>query len=242
MSTKSYIGKGTVYLQIGSNPLVSIGNVSKLGFNISEEKIEQQDYENAGGGVTASVSRIKSVGVDLTGYSFDDTNMALATRGTAAARAGAAIVDEAVKVVKGGLVTLARLQDLDATITVEDAGTPLVEGTDFIRRRSGIEFTATTAIANGTTVDVSYTALADSLIQGLVESAQNVRLVFDGLNEADSGKPVVIEAFKVQFSPTKGLDLIGDAFGTIQLSGTVLKDETKTANGVSQYFTVKKAA
>lgn len=238
---KSYVGKGTVYVQVGSNPLVSIGNVSKLGFNISEDKQEMQDYENAGGGVAASISRIKAVTLDLTGYSFSDANLALATRGTTAARLGAPVVDEAIKVSKGGLVTLARLQDLTDDLTILNGAVELVEGVDFIRRRAGVEFTAGCSVANNTSVTVDYTALADNLIEGLTTGATTVRFVFDGLNEADSGKPVVIEAYKVQLSPSKNLDLIGDKFGELQLSGTVLKDETKTVAGVSQYFSIKQA-
>lgn len=245
MATTSFMGKGTVYFGVDGGALVSVGNVAKLSLSVAEEKIEQQDYENSGGGVADSVSRIKSVSVDMTGYSFSQENLALAVRGTSAAVTGGTVTDEAVTAVKGGLNVLAKLPDMTAALTVEGGSgdtTVFTEGTDYIRTRSGFTIPSTSTIVDADTLVVTYTALTGSALQGLVETAQDVRVVFEGLNEARSGKPVVVELFRTQFSPTKGLDLIGDKFAEIQLTGTVLKDETKTGNGVSQYMTVRMAA
>lgn len=75
----SYIGKGTI--SVGGNP---IGNCSKVTMSIEEETKELMDYENPGGGVLDSVSRIKSVKMTMECSNFSAANLALATRGTAA--------------------------------------------------------------------------------------------------------------------------------------------------------------
>jgi len=244
MSTTSFIGKGTVYLQVGANPLVSVGNVNKLAISVSEDRQEQIDYESAGGGVADSVSRIKSMGLDMNAYSFSQENLQIALRGTSAAVTGGVVTDEAVTASKGGLNVLAKLPDASATLTVDSStGTAYTEGTDYIRTRSGFTIPSTSTIADKASLLVSYTAVAGNALQGLTTGATNVRLVFEGLNEARSGKAVVLEFFKVQFSPTAGLDLISDKFADITLKGLVLKDETKSsAAGASAYFTMRMAA
>ena len=137
MSTTSYVGRGTVYAQIGTNPLVSIGNANKLSLSIAEERIEQLDYESAGGGVADSISRIKTMSLDFNGYSFSQKNLQLALRGTSAAVTATTVVDEAGDAVVGGLHVLAKLPDPTVAMTVEKGVTAFVEGTDFIRTCSG---------------------------------------------------------------------------------------------------------
>ena len=246
MATTKFVGKGTVYFAVGTGPLVSIGNCSKLSLNIAEDKLEMTDYESAGGGIAASISRIKSATLDLTAYSFSPDNLALAIRGSATATASVtAITDEAV-VAKAGLNMLARLPSFatGATFTVEPSpsGTAFVEGTDYVRTRSGFTVVAGGGIDPADALHVSYTPLADNIMQGLVSSATEIRCVFEGLNEAESGKPVVVECFKVQLSPAKSLDLIADKWGELALTGTIIKDESKTVSGTSQYFTIKQAS
>jgi len=241
-STTSFIGKGTVYLSSGTNPLVSVGNVNKLAISIAEDRQEMIDYESAGGGVADSVSRIKSMGLDMNAYSFSASNLEVALRGTSAAVTATAITDEAVTAVAGGLNVLATLPDPAVALTIEMGATSFVEGTDFIRTRSGFTIPVGSTIVTGNALLVTYKSLAGNALQGLTTGATNVRLVFEGLNEARSGKPVVLEFFRVQFSPTSGLDLISDKFADITLKGLVLKDDTKNAVGQSAYFTMRMAS
>ena len=244
MSTVSYIGKGTVYLQVGNNPLMSIGNVSKLSVAVAEDRQDMTDYENAGGGIAESVSRVKSASLDMTAYSFSQTNLAQALRGTTGAVTATSVVAEPVTAAVGGLHVLAKLPDASVAMTVESAvgATTFVEGTDYVRTRSGFTIPVGSAITDGTALTVDYKSLAGDALQALTNGAVDVRLVFEGLNEARSGKAIVAEFFRVQFSPTKALDLIGDKFSELQLTGMILKDSTKTGAGLSQYMTVRTAA
>lgn len=62
--------------------------------------------------------------------------------------------------------------------------------------------------------------------------------MFDGLNEAQSGKPVSVTLYRVKFSPTAGLDLIGDDFNKMDIKGAVLQDTSITGTGLSQYIKI----
>ena len=56
-----------------------------------------------------------------------------------------------------------------------------------------------------------------------------VEVVLDGLNDADTGHTVVATFARVKFGPAKKIDLIGEDWGAIELSGTILKPATGNA-------------
>lgn len=129
----------------------------------------------------------------------------------------------------------------DGTVVWTDRGTvTLTENTDYTRVRAGIIPLATSVkIDTGDTVKLAYSALAENLVQALVESGREFDMVFDGLNEAKSGKSVIVHAFKVKFNPAQAVDFIGDEFAELEMTADVVKDTTKTGAGVSQYFTIR---
>lgn len=129
----------------------------------------------------------------------------------------------------------------DGGVTWKDMGsTTLVEDTHWQRTRSGIQALAggTQFDAYGTNLEVDYTKNPQYLIQALTDAGTEWEMIFDGLNEVDSGNPVVGRNHRVKFSPTAGLDLLGDEFGSTELEFSVLKDETIVTAGLSQYMQI----
>jgi hypothetical protein len=74
------------------------------------------------------------------------------------------------------------------------------------------------------------------VIEAMTGSGDEYELIFDGLNEAETDKAVIIRVYRVKWSPTSGLGFIGDDFGELPLEGSVLVDSTKVGAGISQYF------
>ena len=244
MTTQSYIGKGSVYIAKAGDPLVRIGNTSKLDFSIEEEKKELMDYENPGGGVADSVTRIKGVKLALSVHKLSAENLATALRGASAVVAAGAVTDEAhANVQVGGLVVFDKTPDTAiAYVVTDNAGTTTYTvGTDYIVRRAGLEIPAGSTITDDSTIKVDYTALAAVKVEALTNVGEEVRLVFDGVNEAN-GKPMLVEAYRVKPGATKGWSLIGDDFATLEIEADVLKDETITGEGLSQYFKARMAS
>ena len=171
--------------------------------------------------------------------SFD--NLALALRGTASAVTAAAVNSETKVAYKGALVPFDFIPDFTQTYSIKNnAGdVTYVKDTDYTLARNGIVVLSAGAIANAATIKVSYTKKASHSIEGLVSAGTDYRLVFDGLNEAQSGKAVSVTLYRVKFSPTAGLDLIGDDFGKMDLKGTVLQDSSITTSGMSQYIKIQ---
>lgn len=245
--TDTYIGKGVVYLGLrdGTDALRNIGNVSALSFSAQEDTREMIDFQAAGGGKLNELKRISGVEMQVTMLELKAANIALAVFGTASAVSAGAVSSEAHSLVKqGGLVSLANIPDPDQTLTVTgDGGTPsYTEGTDYTRVTAGIEIIVGGGIADDTPIEVSYTTLAGNVVEALLNSGLEYRLVFSGLNEAESGRAVVVTAHRVKFGPAQDLGFIGEEFAELQITGEVLKDTSITTPGKSQFYKAELAA
>ena len=84
--------------------------------------------------------------------------------------------------------------------------------------------------------DATYTYGDYTTIEALTTKAAELDLVFGGLNEADGGKPVLVEIWRASQGVTKSLALIQSKFGALDIEGTVLIDPTKNGVGVSRYY------
>ena len=238
----SYIGKGVVRARKGSGGLFSLGNVSKLDLSFDEDKKELKNYMTAGGGNLDTVSRISAVTLGMTCTNFDPETLAIPLRATVTAEAGGAVADEAHdNVILGGHVPFAKIPDLTAVITVKKGAVVLDKDVDYSLDTSGITIATDGTLVAGDDITVSYTALASHTIEALTTSGDEYELVFDGLNEARSGKAFRVTAFRCKFSPMSGFGLISDDFGSYEMPADVLADPTRSGVGISQYFKIKAA-
>jgi hypothetical protein len=131
----------------------------------------------------------------------------------------------------------------DGTATLTCYGkVTLLADTDYTVSGAGILLTSTASVTDGQTFQIDYTKKAGSVVNALTSSSQEYELAFEGLNEARSGKPVSIQAYRIKIGAAKNLSLIGEDFAALEMGGRVLKDTTKTGSGVSQYFKIKLVA
>lgn len=246
MADYSYIGKGSLYIRKkgAASKMYSVGNVSKLEFSVSEEKKELKNFQSAGGGLANSLSRIDKVEASLTLHDLSPENLAMALYGSTTAVAAGAVTDESHTAYLGGLVRLDNLPDLTQSITVTDGTgtTTYVQDTDYTLTRAGILILSTGSIPDASAILVDYTKLAGNVVQALTDSAAEWELVFDGLNEAQSGKAVVIDVFRLKFGPPSGIGFIADDFAGMEMKADVLADTSITGTGLSQYFKVEAAS
>ena len=64
-------------------------------------------------------------------------------------------------------------------------------------------------------------------------------MFFEGLNEAKDGRAVNVSAYRGKFGAAQALDLIKNDFSTVDVKGTLLRDNTKVGTGISKFFKVK---
>lgn len=240
----SYIGSGRLLARIrGSEaPFRELGNVSALSLGVEQETKRLRDFRAPGGGTYNQVDRITGVTLNVTAHDLSPENLALALYGTTDAVASATVTAELHVAYAGGyFVTTSPY----ATITnVKNAAgvTTYVAGTDYIVQHGGIYIPAGSGItaavdADTPNVQVTYVGKPGNLVQALAGSAEELELLFLGLNEADSGSSVRVTIFRGKFSATQSLPLIGDDYAALEMSGSVLADASRLGN-VSQYFEV----
>ncbi len=229
--TESYIGQGIMYVN-GRD----VGNASGVKFDIEQETKQQPNYRG-GGGNAAEITKVKSIKLSATMNDFSNANLALALRGKVEVLAVESVTDEVVPAVLGGLADTKHMIDTTQTITVKPAtgSVVLVAGTDFIASAAGIRALAGGAITEGELIKVTYKSKAGNALQALVESGKEVKVIIDGVNDA-TGKSWTLKIFKWKPSPTSGLDLIGDDFGSFDIEGGVLADASIVASGKSKFF------
>ena len=243
----SYIGKGEVFIQkrgTAGAKMVPIGNCSALQFGIAEEKKELKDYTRTGGGLLDSVTTIKSVTASMSVSNLSPENLALATRGTTSAVASATVTDEAhADILLGSLIRLAKVPDVTATVTVKKGATVIASAGNWEINGAGLWIAAAPAdlLANDD-ITVSYTALAGDVVQALTTSNEEYTLIFSGLNEARSGKPVIVTGHRLKFSRAASLDWVAADFGQLEMSADVLADATVTGSGLSKYMKIEMAS
>ena len=232
-----YLGSGKIYARVAGAAagLIELGNASKLELAVKDTKVKLGDFTKPGGGTYASVSRIDSVTLQMTLNDLNKTNVARAVFGTESAVAGAPVTDEAVIAYVGALVPLAHPNPTAVVVTNSDASTTYDVNVDYEVRPGGI-FILNGTITDAEALKVDYTFASYHKVEAMTEGSITLALHFEGLNEANSNKPVIVDIYRVQLSPTKALSLLGDKFADLQIEAEVLKDPTKTGSGISQYF------
>lgn len=244
ITQRTYRGKGSWYLKPAAGGYLPMGNISSSTFAIEEATEKIPDYENAGGGTADAISRIDAVALELVTYNYSTANLAIALRaGTSAVTAGAVASEDHVAY-KGAFIPFNRPRDTSEAVTATQGATPMVLDTDYTidAKGQGIWITSTTSVVtDGDTVTLGYTQLDHDSIEALTVAQAEFALYFDGLNEMRSNAKSLVWVHRVKFSPASALDLISDAAGQLTLKAEVLKDETITGAGLSQYITVRNA-
>jgi hypothetical protein len=233
-----YIGAGKVYAKEEgvTGGLVHVGNVSKLTIGFDEETKEQQDFTQAGGGVYASVNRVKAIPVSFDMTDLNPTNFARAVFGEATAVAGATVTSEEHVAYKNSLVVLAHPNPTTVSVKNDGATVTYTAGTDYEVRTGGIYILDTFTGAEGSTIEVTYTYAGYNVIEALTASAVTLQMYFEGVNEANGGKVMNVELFRVKIGAAKQIDLIGDDFAALSIEGKLQADTTKTGAGKSKYY------
>jgi hypothetical protein len=237
----AYLGVGKIYLEDldESQGLLFIGNCNSLNYEATPQEIEEQDYTTPGGGLDSSVQRIQSLNVNYNARHFNKANMARAIYGGTTEVAAGTVTGEEHIANPGAMILLAN-PGATAVVVKNQAGTTTyAENTDYTINAAGFpEIIEGGTITDGQIIQVDYAYAKHVTIQALVKSGKRFRMVFIGLNEARSGKPVVIEVFKVNHSPAS-LSFIGDEFQGMEFTAKAEKDATKVGNGISQYMLIK---
>ncbi|MEG0920668.1 MAG: hypothetical protein RSD57_14530 [Comamonas sp.] len=219
---------------------IPIGNVLELSLEHEEDVQTQEDLTQQGGGVHAEVRRVKAIKTKMKIADINVVNLARAVMGTAEAVSGGTVTDEPLVVTLGGLLRLKHLAPTALTLKKgadASSATAFTTAADYEVRPEGVfVYPGAAELQEGDKLWVSYTYGEYAVIEALTAKAAELELTFGGLNEADSGNPVLVEIFRASQGVTKALALLGKGFGALDVEGSVMQDPSRTGQGISKYY------
>ena len=236
----SYLGSGLLRIrEFGSAaPYLPIGNCSSLDLAPQVSTLQLPNHMTPGGGTRNRVDRITDVGFNFTFHDFSGENFARFLRGTSTQQAAGSVPAEPVVGYLGGWTPLAKYASTITTVEPVGGGTAYTAGTDYQLLDGGIFVPSTSTIpapvAGAANFEVNYATAAQTVTETFVNAAKNYSMIFTGLNEARSGKGVVVVAHKVSGGVIDTLGLLGEDYGGGTVPGSLLADPAQ-GTGLSQY-------
>jgi hypothetical protein len=242
---RSFLGNGKIWERSRGTieAFREVGNCSALTLGITSEEASLPNYRG-GGGEANKRERITAVAMNVTAHDFNADNIAAGMRGDVSAVATGSVASEVHSGVDSGLIRTTKLIDKAQPVEVTGpSGTPShVAGTDYTITAAGIEVIQGGGISSSADVEITYESLATDVIDALMNSGVEKEIVFDGLNDAQSGEPVVVDVWRAKPGTTDSLARFGSGDGALSQSYAVLLDSTKEALGESGYFRVHQQA
>ena len=236
----AFVGTGKMYLADIDTPekLIFIGNCSALNYEAESSEISLPDYTTPGGGTDSSITRITAMNVSYTAHHFNKANIARALRATVTDKVAGTVVEEEHTAYVGALVKTFFPKPSSVVVKNGAGDVTYVVDEDYLLSDAGIEVLESGDIADGSAITISYAYPAHADIQAMTQSNKKFRQVFVGLNEARTGKPMIVDVHRISHSPAS-LGLIGDDFGSMEFNGKAEKDPTKVGTDISQYLFIQ---
>lgn len=217
-----------------------VGNVPELTVDLETEVLEHEESTSGQSLTDMRMAVKKKASAKFVIEEFSKENIAMALFGASSTISAGTVTNETLPsgIVAGNIV---RLQKAKASsIVVKDsAGTPatLTANTHykvFSADHGSLEFLDVAGFTQPFKVDYSNGEVIN--INMLTQGLSEVWLRFEGLNTADTNKPVLLELYKFSYEPAKNLGLITNDLQKFELAGSPLYDATKAADAVLGQF------
>lgn len=253
-----FSGQGKVYLatrnaSTGAPVSLSwLGNCSRLEVGFQVETLEHRESYSGSRLTDLRLETGKTASLSATFEEWDAEYMAKIIRGNVVAGSTTPVSAEIVETLGSALTApstsaparfQAKGRNIGGTFTLVDStGSPktLVKDTHWrlVSAAAGIVEVYSLGALGALTepLKFSYTPGAHNSVGAFVNSTAQYYLVFDGLNTANNNAAVVVELYKVQFSPPASMPFISNDLATFELSGSVLLDDKKSSTDTLGQF------
>ena len=233
----SFVGLADLYMKIygAAAPARYVGSVSACNVQHEEENLRQRNFGREGGTLN-TVSRLDQVNVGITFQSLSVENLARVLRGGVTDITADAVTEEQATAYLGALVRTEFMNIENVVVTDSTSSTTYVEGTDYRVTGAGIVPLEGGAITDEEEILISYDYTAQQVVEAFTQGQQEYGLYFDGVNEADNNRNVVVDIHRLKLGLPEQLDLIGEGFITMATTGEALLDPNQTATGASKFY------
>ena len=192
-----------------------------------------------GSGAAAFQATIAGTVMTVTSMTSGTITTGLAVAGTGVT-AGSVIVPGGTGSGGTGTYNLSVASTVASATAMTATGPTYTAGTDYDMSPAGLWVYSGGGIADAQALKVSYTKAAyDDVQANVVTGSPVVQFLFEGLNDAENGDAVVLEAWRVQIPPSADITLLADAMTSLKFTAEVLRDSSKPA-GISGFYHVRK--
>ena len=246
MAEQYFYGQGRVKLAeivAGvTGAFVWVGDVSALSLAFAEEKVEHKESYSG----TRSKVREFSVGKDLTVsatfHDFGDDNAARFTQGTATTAALGTVTAELLPnpPIIGAEYSLAHM-GVSSLVITDSTGSPVtIDAEHYVLDAAygNIIFNSLPDPLPTYPLKAAYSYAASKQVAFLNAAQKQYALRYEGINLAEGGAPVIVECYVLSPGLLSQLELIssGNALAGMEVSGAVLRDSRKPADGLLGNF------
>lgn len=229
-----FSGQGKVYAaERDANGLPKafkfFGNVPELKLQLSSDTVEHKESTSGSRVTDQRMVKENKTALSMTIEEFTADNLATALWGTSVAITGATVTNEDLPT---GLLVGDYFRTKYPKISAVTTTPASVAGTDYqiTSADHGMLKVLSAAILGSGTPKINYTYAAVTDVTMFTKPSVERWLRFEGLNTADSNKPVLIDLYRVIFDPMKDFGLINDEFAKWELGGSALYDLTKAGD------------
>lgn len=133
-----------------------------------------------------------------------------------------------------GTYTVSATQTVSST-AITATGPTYAANTDYVMSAAGIFVPASSTIPEGTPLKVTYTYPAHAVIEGATSTSKVLEVTFEGMNDAESASPVLVDFWRMQCPAADEIALISAEPAGFKFQAELLKDSSK-GSGVSAFY------
>ena len=235
------MGKGRLYFATKNattgqaNDFTWLGNVPKLTLNTTQADVEHKESYTGLNLTDKLIATGQKANASFTVEEFLRTNLTYFLFGTSSTVSAATVTSETVVAKLGGYVPVANINITTWTSLVlgSNPSTVYVNGTDYtINLGTGmLYFPPTSTIVDGASLRANYASGAIERVSAFTGNQNPTYwLRFDGLNQAEDNKPVIIDVYSFRPKPVGSIELINEDFTQLDIEGMALYEDRMPDN------------
>lgn len=238
---KVFKGVGVMHakrLGVADAPLRDLGDVDVAKVANRSNQMAWKQHRKPGGGNLATLDTLDGITLDVQMQEWEPENQAMVLQGKIVDLPPETVTGEPIVLQPGGLTLTAFPGPKSITLTKASDSTPIALSAVIVSA-AGLTVPKDSAVITAPTpATIAYTSTQATRIEPLVEAGAEYYLVLDGVNEAESGRPVIVEFWRWKAPPAEELALIdGENPGKLLSKGEVLADPTRPA-GESPFWRI----
>lgn len=231
---KVFKGVGIVHAQrlsVPNAPLRDLGDVEVVKISHRNNQQVWKQHRRPGGGNLHTMDTPDGLSLDIQMQEWTEENQAMALQGKVVELPSETVSGEEIVLQPGSLCMTALPGPTNITLTKVSDSSEIPLSAVTVSAAGVTVPASSTVITEPTPATIAYTSTKARRIEPLVEAGEVYRVVFDGLNEAESNRPCIVVFRRWKAPPAEELALIdAENPGKLLSKGELLADPSAPAD------------